>query len=59
MSFALQALCVKYLLENHGDLEKRVYSVPEEIDQRVAHMKLEAMGVKIDKLSEEQVQYLA
>ena len=59
MSFALQALCAKYVLENHETLEKRVYEVPEEIDQQVAHMKLQAMGVEIDKLSEEQSKYLS
>ncbi|NLB42177.1 MAG: adenosylhomocysteinase, partial [Clostridiales bacterium] len=59
MSFALQALCAKYLLENHENLDKRVYEVPEEIDQQVAQMKLQAMGVEIDKLSEEQSKYLS
>jgi adenosylhomocysteinase len=58
MSFALQALCAKYVLGNHEALDKRVYAVPEEIDQQVAQMKLQAMGVQIDKLSGEQSQYL-
>jgi len=59
MSFANQALAVEYLIENHARLEKRVYAVPEELDKRVARMKLEAMGVKIDRLTPEQERYLA
>ncbi|MGB9605686.1 MAG: adenosylhomocysteinase [Bryobacteraceae bacterium] len=59
MSFANQALAVEYLVENHAKLEKRVYPVPEELDRRVARMKLECMGVKIDRLTPEQERYLA
>ncbi len=59
MSFANQALAVEYLVENHARLEKRVYPVPEELDRRVARMKLECMGVKIDRLTPEQERYLA
>jgi len=59
MSFANQALAVQYLVENHARLEKRVYPVPEELDRRVARMKLECMGVKIDRLTPEQERYLA
>jgi adenosylhomocysteinase len=59
MSFANQALSVQYLVENHARLEKRVYPVPEELDRRVARMKLECMGVKIDRLTPEQERYLA
>ena len=58
MSFALQALCVGYLLQNQGSLTHRVYSVPKEIDDRVAKMKLAAMGVEIDHLTKEQEEYL-
>ena len=58
MSFALQALSARHLVKNQGNLEKRVYDVPEDIDRRVATMKLEAMGISIDKLTEEQKQYL-
>lgn len=58
MSFALQALSARYLVKNEGKLEKKVYNVPEEIDRRVASMKLEAMGITIDKLTEEQERYL-
>ena len=46
MSFALQALSAKYVLEHHSTMENRVYKVPEEIDHRVATMKLSAMGIQ-------------
>jgi adenosylhomocysteinase len=59
MSFANQALAVQYLVDNHARLERRVYPVPEELDKRVARMKLESMGVKIDRLTPEQERYLA
>jgi adenosylhomocysteinase len=59
MSFANQALSAEYMIKNHASLEKRVYSVPEALDKQVAKMKLEAMGVKIDRLTPEQEQYLA
>jgi len=58
MSFANQALAVEHLVKHHPELEKRVYGVPEEIDRRVARLKLECMGVKIDRLTPEQEQYL-
>jgi adenosylhomocysteinase len=59
MSFANQALCSEYLLKNAAKLQKQVYSVPEEIDRQIARLKLESMGVLIDKLSAEQEHYLA
>jgi adenosylhomocysteinase len=59
MSFANQALASEYMVKNHSKLEKRVYSVPEELDKHVAKMKLESMGVKIDRLTPEQEAYLA
>ncbi len=59
MSFANQALSVDYLAKNHEKLEKKVYPVPEELDKRVARLKLESMGVKIDRLTPEQEEYLA
>jgi adenosylhomocysteinase len=59
MSFANQALAAEYLAKNHESLEKKVYPVPEELDKKVARLKLEAMGVKIDKLTAEQEEYLA
>ena len=58
MSFANQALAAEYMVKNAGKLEKRVYSVPADIDAEIARIKLEAMGVKIDTLTEEQVKYL-
>ena len=59
MSFANQAQAVEYLVKNHSSLDKRVYPVPEELDRKVARMKLESMGVKIDRLTPEQEHYLA
>lgn len=58
MSFANQALSAEFMLKNHQQLEKRVYSVPEEIDLEIARLKLDAMGIKIDVLTPEQVHYL-
>ncbi|HLK31580.1 MAG TPA: adenosylhomocysteinase [Terriglobales bacterium] len=59
MSFANQALSVDYLTKNYNQLQKMVYAVPEELDKRVARMKLESMGIKIDRLTPEQEEYLA
>jgi adenosylhomocysteinase len=59
MSFANQALAVEYMVKNHAKLDKNVYSVPEEIDKKVAQMKLESMGVKIDRLTPDQERYLS
>jgi adenosylhomocysteinase len=59
MSFANQALCSEYLIKNVSTLEKRVYPVPEDIDQGISRLKLATMGVKIDTLTDEQVRYLA
>jgi adenosylhomocysteinase len=59
MSFANQALSAEFMLENAGDLKNNVYAVPEVIDQAIAKLKLEAMGVEIDVLTEEQKAYLA
>lgn len=58
MSFANQALSVKYLVEKAHTLEPRVYDVPFEVDRRVAELKLETMGVQIDNLTEKQKKYL-
>ena len=58
MSFANQALSTEYLVKNRG-LETRVYRVPKEIDELVAGLKLKAINVKIDVLTEEQKKYLA
>ncbi len=59
MSFANQALSCEYLVKNHKSLEHKVYPVPEELDKKVARLKLESMGIKIDRLTPEQEEYLA
>lgn len=59
MSFADQALSVDYLVKNYKNLEKKVYAVPDDLDKRVARLKLESMGIKIDRLTPEQEEYLA
>ncbi len=59
MSFANQALGLEYMVKNADKLEKKVYGIPEEIDQEIARLKLAAMGVEIDKLTPEQISYLA
>ena len=59
MSFADQALSVEYMVKNHATLEKKVFKVPDELDKRVARLKLESMGIKIDRLTSEQEEYLA
>jgi len=58
LSFALQALTLEYIAKHHEELKPGVYPVPEEIDRRVAELKLEALGVKLEKLSPEQKAYL-
>jgi adenosylhomocysteinase len=59
MSFADQALSVEYMVKHHASLEKKVFKVPDELDKRVARLKLESMGIKIDRLTPEQEEYLA
>jgi adenosylhomocysteinase len=59
MSFANQALCAEYIAKNAGSLERKVYDVPEDIDAEVARLKLHAMGIQIDSLTEEQRRYLS
>src|SRR5215468_9790220 len=59
MSFADQALCCEFMAKNHATLEKKVYTVPADLDKRVAKLKLESMGIKIDRLTPEQEEYLA
>ncbi|MBI4483289.1 MAG: adenosylhomocysteinase [Acidobacteria bacterium] len=58
MSFANQALAVEYLAIHRGELQKRVYPVPDEIDREIARLKLSSMGVRIDALTPEQETYL-
>jgi len=59
MSFAVQALCAEHLVKNRGRLEVAVHSVPVEIDRWVARLKLETLGIEIDRLTPEQERYLA
>jgi adenosylhomocysteinase len=59
MSFANQALSAEFMLQNCTALENDVYSVPQDIDTEIARLKLNAMGIKIDKLTPEQKKYLA
>jgi adenosylhomocysteinase len=59
MSFANQALSLEYLLKNLDRLENKVYTIPEEIDREIARLKLEAMGIRIDRLTAEQLKYLS
>ncbi len=59
MSFANQALCAEYIAKNAPSLEHRVYDVPDDIDSEVARLKLHAMGIAIDTLTEEQQRYLS
>ena len=54
MSFSGQALAAQYLIDNKDTLENQVYVVPTEVDQRIAGYKLNAMGVEIDTLTEQQ-----
>ncbi len=59
MSFANQALCAEYVAQNHERLEVAVHDVPVSIDREVARLKLTAMGIEIDTLTEEQQRYLS
>lgn len=59
MSFAVQALSLEYLVKNHASLKNQVYTVPNDIDVRIAEHKLKAMGVSIDSLSKEQLSYIS
>jgi adenosylhomocysteinase len=57
MTFALQSLAPKYLLDQRGTLEPRFYTVPEALDEQVARMKLDTLGIQIDARSDEQKRY--
>ncbi len=59
MSFANQALAAEYLVQNKGQLKIGVYTIPEELDNMIAKLKLESLGIKIDTLTEEQKRYLS
>jgi adenosylhomocysteinase len=58
MSFANQALSAEFMVRNHAKLEKRVYTVPEEIDREIARVKIGTMGFQADTLTAEQIKYL-
>lgn len=58
MSFAIQALTMKFLAEHHTNLTNKVYDVPKELDSYVAKLKLKTMGIDIDVLTKEQAEYL-
>ena len=57
MSFANQVLSIEYLLKHGKELEPRVYPVPRELDEEISRTKLEAMGMRIDKMTDEQAIY--
>ncbi|MBW4596522.1 MAG: adenosylhomocysteinase [Brasilonema angustatum HA4187-MV1] len=57
MSFANQALGCEYLVKNKGNLEPGIHSIPTEVDQDIARLKLQAMGIKIDTLTPDQIEY--
>jgi adenosylhomocysteinase len=59
LSFANQALSLEYLVQHRDEMDKQVYTIPEAIDREIARLKLEAMGVEIDTLTDEQTKYLA
>jgi adenosylhomocysteinase len=59
MSFANQALSAEYIVKNASKLERKVYAVPKDIDKEIARLKLEGLGISIDKLTKEQEKYLA
>ncbi|WP_421657719.1 adenosylhomocysteinase [Leptothermofonsia sp. ETS-13] len=58
MSFANQALAAEYLVKNKGKLQPGIHSIPTEVDKEIARLKLQAMGVQIDSLTPEQVEYI-
>lgn len=58
MSFANQALACEYLVKNKGNLKPGLYSIPTEVDREIARLKLQAMGIAIDTLTPEQVEYI-
>ena len=58
MSFANQALGIEYLVKNKGKLENKLYTLPHEVDVKIAELKLKSMGIEIDTLTPEQEKYL-
>jgi adenosylhomocysteinase len=59
MSFSNQALAAEYMVRNHARLEKKVHTVPEEIDREIARLKLASMGISIDAPTQEQRKYMS
>ena len=59
MSFANQALAAEFMVRNHATLERKVYTVPEEIDREIARLKLASMGIPIDTPTPEQQKYMS
>ncbi len=59
MSFANQALSAEFLVKNKGSLESGVHVLPSEVDQEIAHLKLRAMGISIDELTPEMLEYMS
>jgi adenosylhomocysteinase len=59
LTFAIQALCAHHLANNHSSMENRVHLLPKEIDDEVARIKLDAVGMGVDSLTPEQEQFLA
>lgn len=58
MSFANQALGIEFLVKNKGKLDKKLYTLPHEVDVKIAELKLKSMGIEIDTLTPEQEEYL-
>ena len=58
MSFANQALACEYLVKHRDTLEAGLHSIPTEVDQEIAHLKLQAMGIEIDTLTSAQIEYM-
>lgn len=58
MSFANQALGIEFLVKNYGKLENKLYTLPQEVDVKIAELKLQSMGIEIDTLTQEQEEYL-
>ena len=59
MSFANQALSCEYLVRNQGKLAPGLHLLPEEVDNEIASIKLDAMGIKIDQLTPEMIEYMS
>ena len=59
MSFANQALGIEFLVKNRGKLENKLYTLPYEVDLKIAQLKLQSMGIEIDTLTQEQEEYLS